>query len=127
MLVQSDEAWQIYTRTHPAGSGGSHGYTAQPHTRAAQCCTIRCVRCRWLIAMCWFVVCVFSFDPRATSMKALFLAHSPLLTNGTLNAFDNIHVYPLLCHLLNIQPNPNNGSLSTWGPFLKGASGAAVH
>ena len=32
VLVQSDESWQIYTRFHPAGSGGSHGYDHSAHS-----------------------------------------------------------------------------------------------
>ena len=65
------------------------------------------------------VLCACSFDPRESSMKALFLAHSPMLrANSSLPSLDNIHVYELLCHLLNIQPQPNNGSLSTWSPYM---------
>ena len=52
-------------------------------------------------------------------MKALFLAHSPLLRNGTIASFDNVDVYPLLCRMLGIRPNANNGTLGTWSPFLK--------
>ena len=32
VLIQSDESWQLYTRARSAGSGGSHGYTAHPHS-----------------------------------------------------------------------------------------------
>ena len=52
-------------------------------------------------------------------MKALFLAHSPMLrANSSLASLDNVHVYELLCHLLHIQPQPNNGSLATWSPYM---------
>ena len=34
VLVQSEEAWQIYTRSRSAGRGGSHGYAAHPHTHS---------------------------------------------------------------------------------------------
>ena len=60
-----------------------------------------------------------SFNPGLASMKALFLAHSPMLMNGTLASIDNVNVYSLICHMLGIQANPNNGSLTAWNQFLK--------
>ena len=56
-------------------------------------------------------------------MKALFLAHSPLLQpNTSLASIDNIHVYELICRMLNIRPNANNGTLSAWSAVMKGGS-----
>ena len=28
-----------------------------------------------------------------------------------IDGFDSVHIYPLMCHLLGLDPNPNNGSL----------------
>ena len=69
--------------------------------------------------MAGLLLLCFSFDPKVSSMKALFLAHSPLLRNDTLTSIDNVHVYPLICHMLNIQPKPNNGSLSVFTQYMK--------
>lgn len=47
-----------------------------------------------------------------TDMHPIFLAHGPdfrkNITKQTMNFTD---LYPLLCHLLDIRPLPNNGSL----------------
>ena len=60
-------------------------------------------------------------------MKALFLAMSPLLqSNASLPSIDNVHVYALVCHLLGIQPNPNNGTLDAWKPYLRDPAAATT-
>ena len=61
-------------------------------------------------------------------MKALFLAHSPMLAqNASITSLDNVNVYPLICHLLNIHCNPNNGTLDAWTPYMKKSAEVAVH
>ncbi|SEK65749.1 Predicted pyrophosphatase or phosphodiesterase, AlkP superfamily [Pseudoxanthomonas sp. GM95] len=60
------------------------------------------------------------FDPALASMHAMFIAHGPAFRRGTvLPAFDNVDVYPLLAHLLQLQAEPNDGSLAPLAPALK--------
>lgn len=50
------------------------------------------------------------WDPATTNMGAFFVAHGPAFRRGVrIGAFDNIHVYPLLCSLLGVQPARNDG------------------
>lgn len=50
------------------------------------------------------------YDPALPSMHGLFVAAGPRLASGlTVPAFENIHVYELLCALLGLQPSPNDG------------------
>jgi predicted AlkP superfamily pyrophosphatase or phosphodiesterase len=52
------------------------------------------------------------YDPALPSMRALFIAHGPSFRGGVrLPAFDNVDVYPLLAHLLGIEPADGDGSL----------------
>ncbi|HXC25120.1 MAG TPA: ectonucleotide pyrophosphatase/phosphodiesterase [Gemmatimonadaceae bacterium] len=60
------------------------------------------------------------YDPAYPSMWALFIAHGPSFQAGTrLAVFDNVHVYALLAHLLNVPPAPNAGDLSVFAPVLQ--------
>ena len=60
------------------------------------------------------------FAPEAPGMRAVFLATGPSFRPRTrLPAFDNVDVYPLLAHLLRIQPSANDGSLSPLLPALR--------
>ena len=60
------------------------------------------------------------YPPEAPSMRAIFVADGPSFRpHATLPAFDNIHVYPLLAHLLRIEPAANDGSLDAIRPALK--------
>jgi predicted AlkP superfamily pyrophosphatase or phosphodiesterase len=50
------------------------------------------------------------WDPELSDMGALFLASGPAFRHGVvLEAFDNIHVYNLLCATLGLTPAPNDG------------------
>ncbi len=58
------------------------------------------------------------------SMHGIFLAIGPSFKKGYIGeTFKNIHVYPLLCHLLEIEPSPNNGSLLQVKHFLATSQG----
>jgi len=62
------------------------------------------------------------YDPALPSMRALFLAAGPSFRGGlVLPAFDNVDVYPLLAHLLGIEPAPNDGSIEPLRPALRDA------
>jgi hypothetical protein len=53
------------------------------------------------------------YDPSIESMHAIYIAHGSSFQPGIqLPPFENIHLYHSMCHLLGIQPAPNNGSLS---------------
>lgn len=46
------------------------------------------------------------------SMHPIFLAMGPSFKKGaTVDTFNNVDVYPLLCKILGLKPAPNNGSL----------------
>jgi predicted AlkP superfamily pyrophosphatase or phosphodiesterase len=63
------------------------------------------------------------FDPALASMHAIFIAHGPAFRAGTvLPAFDNVDVYPLLAHLLQLPAERNDGSLAPLQPALFEAS-----
>ena len=50
------------------------------------------------------------YDPRFKSMHGLFIASGPRLVSGVrVPAFENIHVYDLMCALLGIVPAKNDG------------------
>ena len=45
-------------------------------------------------------------------MHPFFIAHGPAFKKGFQSeSFNNVDLYPLLCHILDIEPVPNNGSL----------------
>ena len=48
------------------------------------------------------------YDPDLKSMKTIFIASGPnIKQNYKLDGFESIHIYPLFCKLLQIQPNTN--------------------
>ena len=50
------------------------------------------------------------FDPSAPDMHGIFYAAGPGLATGrTLGAVEQVDVYALLCHLLGLEPAPNDG------------------
>jgi predicted AlkP superfamily pyrophosphatase or phosphodiesterase len=52
------------------------------------------------------------YDNLDPSMRALFVAHGPSIARGvTVAPFPNVDVYPLLAHLIGIDPLPNDGHL----------------
>lgn len=60
----------------------------------------------------------FSVDDPA--MRALFVANGPSFrSSATIPAFDNVNLYPLLAHLLAIEPAANDGALTPLLPALR--------
>ncbi len=61
------------------------------------------------------------YDPaRIPEMKALFLAIGPDIRPHTqLPTFQNVDIYDLICHLLQLTPAPNDGTLTPLLPALK--------
>lgn len=60
------------------------------------------------------------FAAEAPSMRATFVAAGPSFRPGVVLApFPNVDIYPLLAHLLGVQPAPNDGSLVPLLPALR--------
>lgn len=60
------------------------------------------------------------YDNLLLSMRASFIAHGPAFREGIkFGVFDNIQLYSLLCRILNINPSPNDGSLSGLESMLR--------
>ncbi|WP_303638430.1 alkaline phosphatase family protein [Stenotrophomonas tuberculopleuritidis] len=54
------------------------------------------------------------YDPDLPSMRAVFLASGPSFRQGlVIDGFDNVDVYPLLAHLLQVPAAPNDGQADT--------------
>lgn len=67
------------------------------------------------------------YDPSLRSMRALFLAAGPAFREGiVVPAFQNIHVYPLMAHLLGLVAAPNDGALDSVRMMLREAEVATV-
>jgi len=64
----------------------------------------------WPMRAPTYVLGSHGWDPETPNMGALFVASGPAFQPGVvLEAFDNIHVYDLLCTLLGVRPAPNDG------------------
>ncbi|KAF3817184.1 hypothetical protein GH733_011584 [Mirounga leonina] len=67
------------------------------------------------------------FHNEVMDMKTIFRAVGPSFKRGLeVEPFESIHVYELMCHLLGIVPEANDGLLSTLLPTLQGTSGSAL-
>lgn len=53
------------------------------------------------------------YDPyKFESMHPFFLAMGPAFKkNYNVKSFNSVDIYPLMCHILDLTPAPNNGSL----------------
>jgi predicted AlkP superfamily pyrophosphatase or phosphodiesterase len=50
------------------------------------------------------------YDPAAMTMRGVFVAAGPAFRQGvTVPAFENVHVYHALAHILGVTPAPNDG------------------
>lgn len=62
------------------------------------------------------------FDNGAMDMKTIFRAVGPSFRRGLeVEPFESVHVYELMCRLLGIVPEANDGLLSTLLPTLQEA------
>ena len=60
-------------------------------------------------------------------MQPIFIAMGPAFKNGTkVSQFNNVDIYPLMCHVLNILPGRNDGSLDNIMKVLKVAPGQGM-
>ncbi|XP_076035464.1 venom phosphodiesterase-like isoform X2 [Oratosquilla oratoria] len=61
----------------------------------------------------WFLEGQHGYDNYFSQMDAVFMAYGPDLKDGfEVEPFQNIELYNLMCHLVGVDPAPNNG---TWG------------
>lgn len=60
------------------------------------------------------------YDNQAPSMRAIFIARGPAFEAGRIvEPFENIHIYDLLCSLLQIIPSPNDGNMNVAKSLMK--------
>ncbi|MEE8586526.1 MAG: nucleotide pyrophosphatase/phosphodiesterase family protein [Acidobacteriota bacterium] len=60
------------------------------------------------------------YDNALQSMQGLFIASGPGLKEGLFAApVSALHIYPLMCHILGLQPAPNDGDLEAVRSYLK--------
>nr|MBA3319208.1 alkaline phosphatase family protein [Gemmatimonadales bacterium] len=66
------------------------------------------------------------YDDSLSAMRAIFIARGPAFRRGiVVPPFRNIHVYPLLAHVLGLTPAPGDGSLDSVRALLADSGGAA--
>ena len=59
------------------------------------------------------------YDNDDPQMRALFVAHGPAFKHGlVVPEFDNVDIYPLLTHVLGIEPRPNDGTYAEVASML---------
>lgn len=72
---------------------------------------------RWLIAQnrqkgVGYTGGAHGYDPETPDMASVFIAAGPDIRQGVpLATFDNVNVYPFIMRLLDLRPEPNDGSL----------------
>ena len=60
------------------------------------------------------------YDPKYTSMGGIFVGHGPAFKQGIDGpGFSNIHIYEMMCKILNLTPATNDGSLDSIKVFLQ--------
>lgn len=60
------------------------------------------------------------YHPELLSMRALFVASGPSFKSGrNIEPFENVHLYPLMAHILGLEPAETDGSLSTLQSTLR--------
>ena len=61
------------------------------------------------------------YDNQLPDMHPVFVAMGPSFKKGySKDTFHNVDIYPLLCHILGVDPAPNNGSLQSVIDLLVG-------
>ena len=54
-------------------------------------------------------------------MHPIFIAHGPAFRNNhiVMESFNNVDLYPLFCHILHLNPAPNDGDFRNIEHFLQ--------
>jgi predicted AlkP superfamily pyrophosphatase or phosphodiesterase len=90
IIAVADEGWSITTRGY---------YDSRPNA---------------------YTGATHGYDNLLTSMGALFIASGPAFKEGlSVPAFQNVHIYELLCEVLGLTPAPNDGSLDSVKAVLR--------
>jgi predicted AlkP superfamily pyrophosphatase or phosphodiesterase len=90
ILAVADEGWEITTRAFFATHPDA--YTGATH----------------------------GYDNALVSMRAMFVAAGPAFRRGVVTPpFQNIHVYELMCRILDLEPAPNDGSVDSVRAMLR--------
>lgn len=64
------------------------------------------------------------WDPMAPDMHGIFVARGPHFGAGTVHpSFEAVHLYPLMAHLLDLEPAPHSGSLDAVRGLLREPGG----
>lgn len=88
----ADEHWSITTRTHFNTDDNSQRYDGATH----------------------------GYDPKYTSMGGIFVGHGPAFKQGVNGpGITNIHLYEMMCNILNLTPAKNDGSVDSTRIFLQ--------
>lgn len=88
----ADEHWSITTRTHFNQDDNALRYEGATH----------------------------GYDPIYKSMGGIFVGHGPTFKQGVDGpGFSNIHLYEMMCKILNLTPAQNDGSLDSTRIFLQ--------
>lgn len=62
------------------------------------------------------------YDNLAESMGGIFIAHGPAFKSGeTVDAFEIVHLYDVMCELLGLKPAPNDGDAKALAGILRKA------
>ncbi len=62
----------------------------------------------------WYTGGGHGYDPAYKSMHGIFIAHGPAFKEGEMiEAFQNLHLYELMCHVLGLIPAENDGKLDS--------------
>ncbi|XP_066107918.1 bis(5'-adenosyl)-triphosphatase ENPP4 isoform X2 [Saccopteryx bilineata] len=57
--------------------------------------------------------CDHGYDNSLPSMHPFLAAHGPAFRKGyKQSTINNVDIYPMMCHILGLEPHPNNGTLS---------------
>jgi len=60
------------------------------------------------------------YSNKCPDMHPFFLAQGPAFKKNFISEpFENVNIYPLMCHILGIMPSPNNGSLQAVQQLLQ--------
>jgi predicted AlkP superfamily pyrophosphatase or phosphodiesterase len=60
------------------------------------------------------------YDNQLAAMRAIFIAHGPAFKSRlVVEPFQNIHIYNLICRILELRPAPNDGNIDSVRVMLK--------
>ena len=73
----------------------------------------------WMVDGGWWTV--HGYDPKELNMHGIFYAYGPKFNQGqVIDTFELIHIYPLICKILNISPySESDGDINVLEGILK--------